>query len=258
MHKKEKRCLRLGILGCGMMCQAAHFESALKARNVELYAICDVAENLLDKMAGMYGCRKRYTSYKEMLEDKEIEAVLIGIGDQFHASCARQALLAGKHVFVEKPMGVTVEECQEMERLVEKTGLTLQVGFMKRFDEGIQFSRRFIREEIGEVLTVKAWYCDGTSRYKLTDNVQPYIFTSSHSRKPEGNPKANRENYYLLGHSSHLFDTVRYLLGEIISVEARLVHKEDMYSWIILAELAGEQPVCRRRDRCHARNEGRL
>lgn len=239
MHKKEKRCLRLGILGCGMICQAAHFESALKARNVELYAICDVAEDLLDKMAGMYGCRKRYTSYKEMLEDKEIEAVLIGIGDQFHASCARQALLAGKHVFVEKPMGVTVEECQEMERLVEETGLTLQVGFMKRFDEGIQFSRRFIREEIGKVLTVKAWYCDGTSRYKLTDNVQPYIFTSSHSRKPEGNPKANRENYYLLGHSSHLFDTVRYLLGEIISVEARLVRREDMYSWIILAELAG-------------------
>ncbi|MFR9273156.1 MAG: hypothetical protein ACLVO2_11675 [Clostridia bacterium] len=48
----------------------------------------------------------------------------------------------------------------------------------------------------------KAWYCDGTSRYKLTDNVQPYIFSSPHSRRPEGNPKGNRENYYLLGHSS--------------------------------------------------------
>ena len=237
MHRKEERCLRLGVLGCGMICQAAHFEAALKAGNVELYAICDVAEDLLGQMADMYHCRKRYTSYEEMLKDNEIEAVLIGIGDQFHAECTKQALRAGKHVLVEKPMGVTVEECREIEELVKETGLVLQVGYMKRFDEGIQFSRRFIREEIGDVLSIKAWYCDGTSRYTLTDNVQPYIFTSGQSRKPSGCPKENREHYYLLGHSGHLFDTVRYLMGDIVSVEAKLIQKGDMYSWLICADL---------------------
>lgn len=237
MFVKEERCLRVGILGCGMICQAAHFEAALKARNIELYAICDVAEDLLNQMADMYHSKKRYTSYEQMLEDEQVEAVIIGIGDQFHVPCARQALLAGKHVLVEKPMGVTVEECEELALLANQTGLRLQVGFMKRFDEGIQFSRRFIREEIGDVLTMKAWYCDGTSRYTLTDNVQPYIFTSSSARKPAGNPKEQKERYYLLGHSSHLFDTVRYLQGEIKSIEARLIQKDGIYSWMMVAEM---------------------
>lgn len=233
---KEKRCLRLGILGCGMICQAAHFESALKAKNVELYAICDVAEDLLNQMADMYHSGKRYTCYEEMLNDNQVEAVLIGVGDQYHACCAKQALLAGKHVFVEKPMGVTVEECEELESLVEKTGLVLQVGYMKRFDEGIQFSKKFIRDELGEIMSVKAWYCDGTTRYTLTDNVQPYIFTSKYARKPMGAPKENKECYYLLGHSGHLFDTVRYLAGALISVEAKFIQKENMYSWMIITE----------------------
>lgn len=237
MCRKEDRLIKVGILGCGMICQAAHFESALKARNVQLYAICDVAEDLLARMSHMYGSKKIYKDYEEMLKDEEVEAIIIGVSDQFHVQCARRALLAGKHVLVEKPMGVTIEECQELERIVKESGKILQVGFMKRFDQGIQFSKEFIQKEIGQVLTIKAWYCDGTSRYTLTDNVQPYIFKSAGAKKPKGNPKEDKERYYLLGHSSHLFDTVRFLLGDIISVQAKLVHKDDMYSWIILAEL---------------------
>lgn len=240
MHKKENRCLRLGVLGCGMICQAAHFDAALKARNIELYAICDVAEDLLNQMADMYKSKKRYLDYGEMLSDPKVEAVLIGIGDQFHVPCARRALEAGKHVFVEKPLGVSVEECEEIARLAEEKDLIVQVGFMKRFDEGIQFSRKCIREEIGDVFSAKAWYCDGISRYTLTDNVQPYIFTSALSKKPQGNPKENKEHYYLLGHSCHLFDTVRFLLGDIRSVQARLSRKGDVYAWTILADMEND------------------
>lgn len=120
MHKKENRCLRMGVLGCGMICQAAHFDAALKARNIELYAICDVAEDLLNQMADMYKSKKRYLDYGEMLSDPKVEAVLIGIGDQFHVPCARRALEAGKHVFVEKPLGVSVEECEEIARLADR------------------------------------------------------------------------------------------------------------------------------------------
>ena len=60
--KKEKRLLRKGVLGCGPVSQAAHFEGALKARNAELYAICDRAENLAEKMAARFEPSKALTA----------------------------------------------------------------------------------------------------------------------------------------------------------------------------------------------------
>ncbi len=234
--KKENRCLKVGILGCGTICQAAHFESAVKAGNVELVAICDVAKDLLTKMAVVYSPKRVYTDYSELLKDPEIEAVIIGIGDQFHAACVKQALLAGKHVLVEKPLGVNLEECEELKDIAREKGLIVQVGNMKRFDGGLQFARAFIREEIGDVTTFKAWYCDSTGRYRVCDNVMPPIFSSPDMKKPAGNPKADMERYYLLGHASHLFDTARYLMGNIISVETKHVVKGNMYSWLIACD----------------------
>jgi len=62
---------------------------------------------------------------------------------------------------------------------------------MKRFDPGIAFAHQFIQEEIGQLLALKAWYCDSTYRYLETDNLQPLLVTSIHARRPEGNPKAD-------------------------------------------------------------------
>lgn len=236
--KKEDKLLRVGVLGCGTISQAAHFEACYKASNVELYAICDVAEELLNKMTDIYPCEKIYTDYDEMLKNPDIDAVIIGIGDQFHVTCAKKALLAGKHVLVEKPIGVSVEECEELETLVKETGLVLQVGSMKRFDGGIQFAKKFIEEEIGEITTLKAWYCDSTGRYQVCDNVMPVLYSSDKMKKPVGDTKADKDKYYLLGHASHLFDTARYLLGDILNVEAKHVQKGDLYSWLIACEFA--------------------
>ena len=83
------------------------------------------------------------------------------------------ALKAGKHVLVEKPMGVTVEECEQLKERAEATGLVVQVGTEKRFDEGIVFAHDFVREEMGEMIALKAWYGDSTHRYIMT-NALPY------------------------------------------------------------------------------------
>ncbi|MDF9824919.1 putative dehydrogenase [Breznakia sp. PF5-3] len=236
--KKDERTLKVGILGCGTICQAAHFEAAQKAKNVELYAICDIAKDLLDRMEELYHPQKVYSDYKEMLKDPMVDAIIIGVADQFHAMCAKQAILAGKHVLVEKPLGVSVEECEELQALLAKENLIFQVGNMKRFDAGLQFANRFIKEEIGDVTTFKAWYCDSSQRYKVCDNVMPVLYSSVTMKKPKGDPKENKEVYYLLGHASHLFDTARYMMGEIVSVEAKHVQKDGLYSWLIACEFA--------------------
>src|SRR5215212_8426921 len=105
---KDPRQLRLGILGCGPISQIAHFDAVKKARNVELTAICDVADDLRERMATLHRPRFAYRDFEEMLADARIEAVLIGVADQFHVPLAAKALRAGKHVLIEKPLGVTI------------------------------------------------------------------------------------------------------------------------------------------------------
>jgi len=231
--KKDEKCLRVGILGCGTISQAAHFIGCSKARNIHLQAICDIAKELREKMAAIYEPDCVYEEYEEMLKNPEIDAVIIGVGDQFHVPCAMQAINAGKHVFVEKPMGVSVEECEELKKMAEDKNCMLQIGHMKRFDEGLQYGKKFKEEKIGKALTYKGWYCDSVGRYTLTDNVMPILYSSKNMKKPEGNPKAILDRYYLLGHGSHLFDTALYFMGPIESISARYVHEEKVHSWLI-------------------------
>ena len=72
MASKDENRLRVGVLGCGPIAQAAHFESAIKAQNAELYAICDVAPDLLERMAATYAPQKTFADYDAMLADPEV------------------------------------------------------------------------------------------------------------------------------------------------------------------------------------------
>jgi predicted dehydrogenase len=227
------RMLRVGILGCGPISQAAHFESANKARNATLYAICDVAEDLRARMAATHAPQKSYGDYDAMLADPDVDAVIIATSDAFHVPAAIAALQAGKHVLCEKPLGVSVEEVEELRSVVRQTGKVLQVGNMKRFDPGLQSAKAFIDAEMGEMLALKAWYCDSTHRYAVTDAVQPLMVKSANARKPAVNPKADLERYYMLAHGSHLLDTARFFAGEIVEVEARLRHRFGAYCWFV-------------------------
>ena len=236
--KKEKRLLRIGVLGCGPIAQFAHFDACRKARNAELYAICDVAEELLTRMATIHTPKATYRKYEEMLADANVEGVIVAVSDQFHVPLALKALAAGKHVLVEKPLGTAIEECEKLSTEVRRSKLLLQVGNNRRFDPGVEFAQRFIREQLGQMIALKAWYCDSTYRYTMTDNLQPIPLQSSEARKPEGNPKADKRRYFLLTHGSHLVDTARFFGGEIRALRARLTEKFDSYCWFIELEYA--------------------
>src|SRR5207249_5294817 len=190
---------------------AAHFDACRRARNAELYAICDVAEDLVTRMATIHEPRVTYLNYDEMLADPQVEAVIIAIADQFHVSAASRALAAGKHVLVEKPLGVTVEECEALREQVQASGLLLQVGTMKRFDPGIAFARQFIKEDMGQLLALKAWYCDSTYGYSMTDKVLRIVVTSTHDRRPAGNPREDKPQHDFMTHGNHLLETTAFI-----------------------------------------------
>ncbi len=238
MLTKQERRLRIGVLGAGPIAQFAHLESCVKARNADLYAICDAAPDLLARMAATYEPERTFDDFAAMLADPDVEAVIVATSDPFHVPMSIKALEAGKHVLCEKPLGVSVEEVEELRDVVKRTGRILQVGHMKRFDPGLEAAHDFIQNEMGQLLALKAWYCDSTHRYTMTDAVQPLPVTSNRQRKPHGNPKADLRRYYMLAHGSHLVDTARFLCGEIVEVRARLLERFGAYCWFVETEFA--------------------
>ncbi len=233
MPAKQDKRLRVGVLGAGQIAQAAHFESCTKAANADLYAICDVADDLRERMAITHGAEKTFNDYDKMLADPDVDAVIIATSDAFHVPASIRALEAGKHVLCEKPLGLTVEETESLAAAVKRTGKLLQVGHMKRFDPGLQSAKQFIDTEMGDIVALKAWYCDSTHRYPMTDAIQPLVVNSKNARRPSENPKANLRKYYMLAHGCHLIDLARYLAGDIISVRARLSENKGMYCWFV-------------------------
>ena len=217
--------LNIGILGCGPIAQAGHFESVTKAQNTKLHAICDVAGDLVERFAVTHGAQKTFLSYEDMLADPQLDAVIIATADAFHVPAALAALAAGKHVLCEKPLGVTPEEVELT--AVAASGLKLQVGHMKRFDQGLQSAGDFIDGELGQMSGVvrdSTPLCD--------DRCRAAADCRSAARRRQG-PKADLERYYMLARSCHLVDMARYLCGDIVEVQARHLQRFGAYSWFV-------------------------
>ena len=236
------RHVRIGVLGAGPIAQAAHLDAIRKAGNAELYALCDAATDLLERVAAIHRPTACYTSFDALLADPMVDAIVIATADAFHVPLACRALAAGKHVLVEKPLGMTIEECEALQRWLGDRRLVVQIGHNRRFDPGFSEARRFVRHELGALLAVKAWYHDSAFRYTMTDNLQPPIVVSEDRLQPPQPPKADRPRYLLRTHGSHLVDTVRFLAGDIVRVHARLRVGGGSHCWFIAVEFADGTP----------------
>jgi predicted dehydrogenase len=230
--------LGVGVLGCGPISQFAHLESVQKSRNAVLAAVCDADEDLAQRFGRFYDAQSIYLDYDRMLADPAVDAIIIGIADAFHVPAAMKALAAGKHVLCEKPIGVAVEEVEELQDAVRRSGRVLQIGHMLRFDPGIESAKDFISTRMGEMLALKAWYCDSTHRYAMTDAVQPLARLGRKPLRPGGDPKADKPRYFMLAHGSHLVDLARHLGGPIRAVQARLNQRFGAHCWFVDVDFA--------------------
>ncbi|RKY02145.1 gfo/Idh/MocA family oxidoreductase [Candidatus Poribacteria bacterium] len=216
--------LRIGLIGCGGIAQIAHLPALKKAENVELVAVCDVAEDLLERIAARYEVPQRFTDYREMLEKADIDAVLVATHHAYHAEICIEAMRAGKDVLCEKPLAITVQECEEIVEVCEETGRQVQLGCMKRYDPGLQFAQRFASQEMGERLTVSGWYCDTVMHGRYVRSLVPMLTGSPSQRRP-GRVIEDPHLEMLLTHGVHLVDTLRFFGGEIAAVTSRFISK---------------------------------
>jgi predicted dehydrogenase len=228
--------VRLALVGCGRIAQVAHLPAVEKAAGVELVAVSDPSGAVAGPVARRYGVAA--ADQGSVWADASIEAVLITAPDRFHHGLASEALQAGKHVLIEKPLTVTVAEAEDLVELVDRTGLTLQVGAMKRHDQGVQYARRFVAERLGAARSFSAWYRIGDLRPGIEASLFPPVVADPAARRQEAGFKADRRRYLLATHGAHVFDTVRCLLGEVASVVAR--HRQDGpdHLWQVLATTA--------------------
>ena len=155
----------IGINGMGW----SDTKALLNIPGVKLAAICDVDQNVLEKREAemkAQGVRvKTFTDYRKLLEEKEIDAVVIGSPDHWHALMMIHACQAGKHVYVEKPIGNSVGECQAMVAAQEHYGTVVQVGQWQRSQQHFQDAVNYLATgALGPIRTVKVWCYQGWMR----------------------------------------------------------------------------------------------
>ncbi|QTC40350.1 Gfo/Idh/MocA family oxidoreductase [Bacillus sp. V3] len=147
--------LKVGVIGTGSISEF-HIKPYLASGEAELAALCDLNSERLAEKGRLYGVTRLYSDYRELLEQDDIDAVSICTWNNSHAEIAIAALEAGKHVLVEKPLCMTVEEALKVEAAVEASGKVLQVGFVRRHGDNAKLLKKFVDYgELGEIYYAK-------------------------------------------------------------------------------------------------------
>jgi predicted dehydrogenase len=218
--------LRIGLVGCGPIAQNAHLPAIEKARDIQLQAIADTDPVLRERVSLRYRAQSVYAHSDEVFADPNVDLVILAVGDRLHVRLAMDAVRAGKHVLVEKPLGVDTQECENLRSLVPLDRV-FAVGCNRRFLPGVRAAKAFVSRS-RSIASYSAFYYDSTFRHQVT---QPNLFplempNSGQVTKDPGIDwkTTNRRIYNLLTHSPHLLDLAAYLVGPIEQVRA--IHRE--------------------------------
>lgn len=152
--------IRMGVIGAGGMA-TNHMQTLVKMRdgdNFTILNVCDIYRKRLDAAAGLTG-GKPLDDYRALLDNKDIDYVLIATPEHWHFQMAMDALDAGKHVYVEKPMTHTIEQSQKLVQKVNSSGRKLQVGVQGMSDESYAVANQHIKAgELGNVVMAQIDY----------------------------------------------------------------------------------------------------
>lgn len=149
--------VRVGIIGTGWIA-AAHIKSYLKMPDVDIVAGTDLIPGKAETFFKNQGVENVhcYENHREMLEKEQLDAVSICTYNRTHAECAIDALNAGVHVLLEKPMCVTLEEAVAICRAEKKNGKVLSIGFQPRFDPNMRKIKEIVQSgELGEIYYIQ-------------------------------------------------------------------------------------------------------
>jgi predicted dehydrogenase len=241
--------LRMGYVGCGFMAQSVHIPNLLAIPECELLALAEVRPELGRKVQARFGVPRLYRSHLELAEDPDIQAV--GISGHFvgQGELAIDMLRAGKDVFMEKPMAVTVAQAERIVRAAQESGRRLMVGYMKRYDAGNREVKRLVDQfrdtgELGQVRFVRNhgfcgdWVAGSAAPYIQSDEPVPGV----EPQIPEWMPEQFYRGYIgYLQQYTHNINLVRWLLGAGQDVRVKVVDLDarDGMTGLVVLEVGG-------------------
>ncbi|HUX97378.1 MAG TPA: Gfo/Idh/MocA family oxidoreductase [Bacteroidales bacterium] len=173
--------LNIGVIGCGGMANA-HMEALLNMKqsdNIEITAVCDVYSKRLEKAKALTQAQA-FKNYKEILQNKDIDYVLIATPEHWHYQMTLDAISAGKHIYVEKPMTHTIEQAKDISEKITATKLKMQVGVQGMSDDSYETAHKLIQEgALGKVVMAHIDYSrnypDDFWAYEIDGDAKPGI-----------------------------------------------------------------------------------
>jgi myo-inositol 2-dehydrogenase / D-chiro-inositol 1-dehydrogenase len=223
--------IRLGIVGCGAVTQRHHLPALKWVRDIKVVALADHDTNLLERLATEYQVSGRYATYHELVRAGNVDAVAVCLPPQLHAEVALAALEEGKHLFIEKPLALSLADCDRlMEASKRDPSRKIMVGLNLRWHRLVRQSRDIIsRGELGPIKLVRTVFTTGK---------QPGTTAGAWRASPD----TGGGLIFDLG--VHHFDAVRFLLGN----EVQEVHASstafDKSATVMFSMRNGAQVVC--------------
>lgn len=199
------RKVRIGVAGIGRMGRFHAEDIAYRMKDADLTAVCCRSEDRARQMQQELGASYAFSSYEEMLDCEELDAVVICTASEKHCEQVIKAIEAGIHVFCEKPLGLTSKECLTVEEAaLENKNIVVQAGFMTRYDMAYRKARGMITEgRIGRPVYFRSYRMDAV------EHIQSSI------------DFAVRSGGLFFDVAVHDFDLARWMLDdELVSVYA--------------------------------------
>lgn len=199
--------VKVGIIGCGAITQKVQLPQFKRCSNAEVVAVADVNEKVAKEVAATFGVPKYYTDWRQMLKQKDIDAVSIATPNFLHAPMAIAACNAKKHVLVEKPITVTMKDADAMIATAKKNKVILMVEQVHRFIPQHEKAHELLQSGIiGKVTTIRGYF--GHMGPEFWSPTGKWFFTK---KEAVGGAFAD------LG--IHAIDTIRYILEkEVVQV----------------------------------------
>ncbi|NSW90996.1 MAG: Gfo/Idh/MocA family oxidoreductase [Firmicutes bacterium] len=182
---------KVAIIGCGNFGRL-HSNTIKKLDNFEILAYADINRDAAEYCCKQYSAKYYCEDYRRVLDDKDIDAVFVCTTHDSHYTIGIDAIAAGKHVFMEKPLALTPAHCDSIKKAIEGTGLKFMVGHKMRFQPNI----KKVKAEVKRPMIIVAQMMDN----RWPDNIWP-----QDPVKGGGN---------VLSQGCHIFDLITYIAGD--------------------------------------------
>jgi predicted dehydrogenase len=208
----SKKTWNIVVIGCGAMAKL-HMKGIIATEGAELYGICDSNAERLQSAKDEIGVELCISDWKQFVEDPKVDAAVIVTPDQIHLEMTSAFLKAGKAVLCEKPMALTIEDCNEMRRIEKETNGKLMIGQICRCTPSFALVKKMIDEgKLGELMFVESEYAHN---YLLAGGID--------------NWRIHPQRHAVIGGGCHPIDLLRWIAGDPIEVYAYANHKSLLH-----------------------------